>query len=288
MNRGTILYTIPNLVEGTVVKRPSALIKTPYVADVHLELDDANHLGHSLSLGCDGMCDAGATVYMSPATQTKAKTKKQEEGKYICDYSVQLSRTREGILVGINPKVAEHIANTCLQQELIPGLNIKSYRRELPMYIEGHVDSRFDFGGVLSDERPFIMEVKAVPLADYANASAKEKKKMDFTGREIGSKIAYFPEGWRKKATDTVSPRALKHVKELTYIKQNTNTHCVLCFIVQRSDVARFELSATDPEYKAAVEAGIAAGIQVVAIVVDWSIESGIGQAKLENIYCLN
>lgn len=289
MNSYNILYRIEGLVQGTIVKRPSAVIKTPYVADVRISENDALRLGHSLSLGCCGLCDTGAIVYMSPAAESRAKTKKIEEGKSVCDYSIQLSQTSEGIIVGINPKIAEHIANTCLQKTgIIPGLSVQSYRREMPVKIEGHVDSRFDFGGVLDNGRPFIMEVKAVPLADYANAPTKEKQLMDFRGRPIGSKIAYFPEGWRKKASDTVSPRALKHIQELTYIQQNTDTHCILCFIVQRGDAERFELSATDPEYKAAVESGIAAGVQVVAIMVDWTIEpGGIGVARYIKSICM-
>ena len=60
------------------------------------------------------------------------------------------------------------------------------------------------------------MEVKNVPLADYEDVTAKDRKKMCFDDRSINSKVAYFPDGYRKKQTDTVSPRALKHINELS------------------------------------------------------------------------
>jgi hypothetical protein len=86
---------------------------------------------------------------------------------------------------------------------------------------------------------PFILEIKNVPIANYEEipqakkvksstktTSKTSKKKMqelpDYKSFPFGSKVAYFPEGYRKKSTDTVSPRALKHVKELTFIKTET------------------------------------------------------------------
>jgi hypothetical protein len=46
-----------------------------------------------------------------------------------------------------------------------------------------------------------------------------ERKKANFEDRDFNSKVAYFPDGYRKKAKDTISPRALKHILELTYLK---------------------------------------------------------------------
>jgi hypothetical protein len=36
---------------------------------------------------------------------------------------------------------------------------------------------------------------------------------------DVNSKIGYFPDGYRKKQSETISPRALKHIKELTALK---------------------------------------------------------------------
>jgi len=84
------------------------------------------------------------------------------------------------------------------------------------------------------------MEFKNVPLADYEDVTAKERAKMDFSDREFNSKVAYFPDGYRQKNSDPVSPRALKHIRELTLIKRETKTRCIMCYVIQRTDVDRF------------------------------------------------
>ena len=46
-----------DLVEGIIVKRPSAKCKTPYVADVILKERNESILGHTPALGCCGLSD---------------------------------------------------------------------------------------------------------------------------------------------------------------------------------------------------------------------------------------
>ncbi len=239
------VYKLDNLVQATVIKRPSALIKTPYVSDIQLENDMEPHLGHSLSLGCCGLCDAGAQVYVSPSPNVKP-------GLH-CDYTVQLSASNN-TLVGINPRLAEHIVENCIKQKLIIP-EIATYKRECVVSKEilNTTDTvRYDFGGTLDNGAPFYLEVKNVPLATNGKA--------------------YFPDGYRKKSTDTVSPRALKHIQELMHIKQNNPTYrCIICYVIQRNDVAQFEIARTDPEYREAVLKAIHAGVEALAIVIEWS-----------------
>ena len=64
-----ILFTISQLHKGTIVKRPSAHIKTPYVADV--TVDNIEFLAHTPSLGCCGLADKGAIVLMEKTEKTK-------------------------------------------------------------------------------------------------------------------------------------------------------------------------------------------------------------------------
>ena len=116
------------------------------------------------------------------------------------------------------------------------------------------------------------MEIKNVLLADYEDVSSKERKKMNFEGRDFNSKVAYFPDGYRKKTADPVSPRALKHVRELERIHlSDPRIRCILCFVIQRADVDRFTTSVIDPEYKAAVKKAHESGVEIVAMVVKWS-----------------
>ena len=76
------------------------------------------------------------------------------------------------------------------------------------------MNSRFDFYGI-SDNKPFILEVKNVPLADYVDCENKEKKNMNFDNYDFKDKISYFPDGYRKKKNQPISERAIKHINEL-------------------------------------------------------------------------
>jgi DNA-binding sugar fermentation-stimulating protein len=271
----SLLLKLENLIEGSVVKRPSKFIKSPYVADIQLLESDKTILGHTASLGCCGLADAGATVLMTPVPLKKKKEKDKDEGKLSCEYRVYLSvlleRDQE-IVIGIHPKLAENLVEASLKANLLSRLlNIKRYRREATIYVESKVDSRFDFAGIDCNDIPFIMEVKNVPLADYEDISAKDRKGKCYDDRPIGSKVAYFPDGYRKKSTDPVSPRALKHIKELTLIKSESKTRCIMCYVIQRTDVDRFQPSIIDPEYREAVKKSIDAGVEIITLVVNWT-----------------
>jgi DNA-binding sugar fermentation-stimulating protein len=117
------------------------------------------------------------------------------------------------------------------------------------------------------------MEIKNVPLADYEDVSSKDRKKMDFSGRDFNSKVAYFPDGYRKSKKETVSPRALKHITELTTIKKETqiNIRCIMCYVIQRTDVNRFQPSIIDPHYREAFINAINSGVEIITMVVSWN-----------------
>jgi DNA-binding sugar fermentation-stimulating protein len=177
-------------------------------------------------------------------------------------------------IIGIHPKLAENIVENALTGNMLHALqNIKRYKRETSIYIKDLVDSRFDFTGVDENGLPFIMEVKNVPLADYEDVSAKERKTMNFDNRDVNSKVAYFPDGYRKKSSDPVSPRALKHIRELTLIKKGSQTRCLMCYVIQRTDVDRFQPSVIDPEYREAVKEAIETGVEIITLVVSWNRE---------------
>ena len=271
----SLLLKIDNLIEGTVIKRPSKYIKTPYVADIIPFNSDLSILGHTASLGCCGLADVGAKILMAPVS--KIKNNKNKNNKLCCEYKVYLSIMRERdseIIIGIHPKLAEDLTENALKNNLIQRLqNVKKYKRETPIYVEGKVDSRFDFSGIDCNGIPFIMEVKNVPLADYEDITAKDRKKKCYDDRAQNSKVAYFPDGYRKKSTDTVSPRALKHIRELTLIKKESKTRCIMCYVIQRTDVQTFQPSIIDPEYREAVKDSIESGVEIITMVVQWTRE---------------
>jgi DNA-binding sugar fermentation-stimulating protein len=270
MLQSNFMLKIDNLIEGTVCKRPSAYIKTPYVADIIPFGEDDSILGHTASLGCCGLADVGASVLMCPIPKKNKNTDKLH-----CEYRVYLSILREKeqeIIVGIYPKLAEMLTESALKNNLLSRLmNIKRYRKETKICVPDLVDSRFDFTGIDQNGIPFIMEVKNVPLADYEDVTSKERKKMSFDDRELNSKVAYFPDGYRKKTSDPVSPRALKHINELALIKRMSKTRCIMCYVIQRTDVNRFQPSVIDPEYREAFKKAVESGVEIITMVVEWT-----------------
>ncbi len=282
----TLLLRLEKLIEGTVQKRPSKFIKTPYVADIIPFHDPSSPtvLGHTASLGCCGLADVGATILMAPvAPAKKPKNKNDKEKvetaetpkKLRCDYRVYLSVWKERgneMIIGIHPKLAEDLVESALKNNCLSRLlNVKHYKRETAIYVEGKVDSRFDFSGVDGNDVPFLMEVKNVPLADYEDITAKDRKSKCYDDRQQNSKVAYFPDGYRKKSTDTVSPRALKHIRELTLVKKESKTRCIMCYVIQRTDVDKFQPSIIDPEYREAVKEALAGGVEIITLVVHWT-----------------
>lgn len=271
----SILMKLDNLIEGQIIKRPSKYIKTPYVADILC--DDKEILGHTASLGCCGLADVNASVLIAISPESKTKTKPKNQANLKCSHTVYLSIFRDRDheqIIGIHPKLAEILTESALNANLLSTLqNIKRYRRETAIYIKDKIDSRFDFTGVDQNGIPFIMEVKNVPLADYEDITAKERalRKDEFNDRDFNSKVAYFPDGYRKKTSDPVSPRALKHIRELTLIKKETKTRCIMCYVIQRTDVNRFQPSVIDPEYRSAFKEAMDVGVEIITMVVQWT-----------------
>lgn len=277
-----MLMKIDNLVEGQIVKRPSKVIKSPFVADV---LYDANEiLAHSASLGCCGLAEIGASILMTKQENKIKKNKKQnetneetnEKQNKKCEYRIYLSvKTEKGQeqIIGIYPKLAEQLVENALKNNYLSKLkNIQEYRRETAIFIDGVVDSRFDFSGIDEQGQRFIMEVKNVPLADYEDVNVKERKNKNYDSYDVNSKIAYFPDGYRKKQTETISPRALKHIKELTALKNMyENTRCLMCYVIQRTDVASFQPSVIDPHYREAFYEATRNGVEIITLVVGWN-----------------
>jgi DNA-binding sugar fermentation-stimulating protein len=259
-----------------IVSRPSKVCKTPYVADI--ELGDGSIVqAHCASLGCCGLCEKDCYVYASPIKSNCVQSKSK-----VCSYKIYLASFYEEKvidkqvfinkqLIGIDPKLAETLVENALTQNYLRTLsNIKSYKREVSL-----LDSRFDFSGLDEQGKYFVLEVKNVPLADYADVSSTDRKKMikngDFANIAINEKISYFPDGYRKKKDAVVSERALKHINELTELTQSKIIRPIICFVVQRTDVSSFQASLLDPIYKVAFDEALKQGVEVIVLVVSWN-----------------
>ena len=93
----------------------------------------------------------------------------------------------------------ERIVEKLIEGNYIPTLqNSTQIERE-----KTYLNSRFDFTGTDENGKKFILEVKNSPCADYEDISHKERKGKDYTSWSYDSKIAYFPDGYRKNVKDT-------------------------------------------------------------------------------------
>lgn len=273
-----MLHKLNDLILVKIVSRPSKVCKTPYVADIELE-DGTIVQAHCASLGCCGLCEKDCYVYASPMKSNCAQSKSK-----ICSYKIYLSNFCEekvisdrvitnNQLIGIDPKLAETLVENALRQNYLKTLkHIKTYKREVCL-----LNSRFDFAGIDEQGKYFVLEVKNVPLADYADVSSVERKKMtkngDFANLDINKKISYFPDGYRKKKGAVVSERALKHINELAEISHSKIIRPIICFVIQRTDVSSFQASLLDPIYKAAFNDAISQGVEVIVLVVSWNAQ---------------
>jgi sugar fermentation stimulation protein A len=220
-----------------IEKRPSAFIKSPYVADGTITSDGEKVLVHTPSLGCCGLAEKGATVLCSQISGGK------------CAYRAELSlHSLTNTWVAVNPKLSEYVIDELMKKNALYYLkNLKWHRREKTI-----LNSRFDFIGVDGDGCPFINEVKHVPLA-------------------TDDGVAYFPDGWRKKKGDPVSPRAIKHLEDLIEIKKQSRTRCIMTFVVHRTDAVAFEPARTDPMYLATIRRAWREGVEIYAIKATWA-----------------
>lgn len=271
-----MLYKLDNLEKVKIISRPSKICKTPYVADIELP-DGSIVQAHSASLGCCGLCEKDSYVYASPmlANCPQSKSKVCSYKIYLADYYEEKIVAKEKYisnqLIGIDPKLAETLVEKALTSNCFTTLqNIKKHRREAKLG-----NSRFDFIGIDENDKYFILEVKNVPLADYADVCSSDRKKMikngDFKDIHIDNKISYFPDGYRKKKGAVVSERALKHINELADITISKIIRPIICFVIQRTDSSSFQASLLDPTYKEAFNDALKKGVEVIVFVVSWN-----------------
>ena len=255
---------LENIIQATIVSRPSKQIKSPYVSDIQITETGEYALAHTPSLGCAGLVEVGSTVYVIPL-QSKASK---------CKYSIELTEYEEKekekkIIIGVNPRLSEMIAKEVLQNNLLQNIITSNVKSQITVG-----NSRFDFIGMLKESnKPYICEVKNVSIADYVDISNKDRKKqkLSFETFKFEDKIALFPDCKRKLQSKPISERALKHIQELKNIKsKDSGVSCNLLFVIQREDISSFTVSCLDPIYRSAVKDSRENGVSICAINVRW------------------
>ena len=252
-------HSLP-FVRLTVLKRPSAIIKSPYVADVVTD-DGRTGLCHTPGLGCCGLVENGRIIY-GTASSDSAKT----------DWTAQVAECSdsEGIYyVGIHPMVSQAVAHGLLDRVWAGA----SWKSEVVVE-EG---TRLDYVGTVpcaagadtvpagAGTKKVYVEVKTAMISVECDKPRTERR-------------AVFPEGFRKKKTDTVSPRAVKHAELLGNLcSQHGVAGSVLVYMVPRSDCGGgLELNALDPTYCAAVRSAMCKGMIVRAFAVDYTLDGRV------------
>ena len=241
---GHILYSYfdkeleNTLINGTVIKRPSASVKSPYMADV--EIDNESNinkiLAHTPSLGCNGYVDKGQPVLLLPKLGGKTKSSHSVEFAY---------EKNTNTLIGTNPNIANNIVYNLLINNLFD--NYKNYEQKNVLREKTKGNSRFDVYIKDNENVEHFIEIKTAPVKD------NEKN------------CAIFPKGYRKKKTETFSPRAIKHLNELSFLSKENNTKCYLIFVVPRNDVDYFTPCKEDPLYCSAFENATRAGVKMIS-----------------------
>jgi DNA-binding sugar fermentation-stimulating protein len=304
------IYNLPQkLLIATVINRPSKVNKSPYLADIVIDSEGETSeisIAHSPSLGCGGLICSGVKVYVLPC---ESKSKDKDSGaklqisgskasknvsKYIIyhiENKEKISPTLEIIHSPIcaHPNMANIIVGQMLQKKMIIGLedltHIKSESSITPLVkienfnedciLENEKTCRFDFSGILKDINVLI-EVKCVPLADYVDVLPKIRSKtLDLLKPEDRTRLglkAIFPYGTSRKY-ELVSPRALKHIKNLEAYSLTKSYKTFMIYITMRDDVEAIKISELDVEYRKAVFAAKEHGVTLLGYSIRWEEE---------------
>jgi DNA-binding sugar fermentation-stimulating protein len=231
------LPIISKMQRVTVLKRPSASIKSPYVADIQLD-DGTVAMCHTPGLGCCGLVEAGRVIYVKPAASKTAKTA----------WTAVLAECTDetGVYtVGIHPMISQKAAAHVLDRLGYVGVIWKS-----EVVINEH--TRLDYVGTLPTGKKVYVEVKNAMVSGM-------------TSIPRASRRALFPDGFRKKKDEPVSPRAVKHAETLAELALRPDTEAaILLYTVPRDDCGDgLEINPRDPIYCRAVWAAVRAGVKI-------------------------
>lgn len=307
MTSGQFVLQIVGITEAQLLCRPSKRFPSiEALSDIRILKDNREIVAHTPSLDGDGISETGwdilvapcppdeeeehildqmrgetftHTIFMSifreinlhkndpkPPPKPKKIKEPKTDGSIDSDFS-DLSDDDDDNeqFIAINPKIAIEVMESAIEKHLMKALPpVKQFKRNVHMRLEGKVDSSFSFVGFCTDDVPFVMEVYNVPYADYTHG---KRVKED---HHFNSKTAYFP---AKNCSDEETAAMVKKIGELTTIKKESVTRCLLGYVIERTDIDRLQFSAYNDAYRAAVINAVEWGVSVVPLVVSWTKE---------------
>lgn len=114
-----MLLDLNPLKKGILIKRPSACVRSPWVADVKLISDSTSVLAHAPALGVGGLCSPGSTLYLS-ARNGKVDAKTSHSIELVVSQGCKSSD--KDVLVGAHSSLAEKLTERVLQLGLLDNI----------------------------------------------------------------------------------------------------------------------------------------------------------------------
>lgn len=277
-----------DLIEGTLVCRPSKRNKSPYVGDLWVKGEEREAIVHLPNLDMGGKCRKGVRLLCRPARDRSGKLvgKDAVNPKYgtpKCEFIAQLVYVDEQewhptfyppTWVGAHPSLGESIARQWLERGVIYTDLVKIESQVTNPF--GANKCRFDFLCTHKDGTQRLVEVKTVVDTDYSSVAPPQGLKCSFLSDETPyTRTAIFPWGnSNQKGPDgepVVSSRAIHHVKELTRVP----VPATVLFVVIRGDAVRFRPnSEACPSFVKYLKQASDNGVDVIARKVWWSEDS--------------
>lgn len=235
----------PPLIQGFFQKRYKR-----FLVDVEL-LDGSIITAHCPNTGAM----LGLTNPPSSGGRRKVGLSYSSNPKRIYPYTLEIIED-DGVMVGINTQTPNRLIAHALELKQIPSLaHYTKIEQEVFLPYEVSLTqrtprTRIDFAVSNPGDKQCFIEVKNV---HYKKGST-----------------AYFP--------DSVTSRGHRHIQNLMECARKGH-HCVMIYVIQRSDVTTFDFEASiDPDYAEAAHQAMSQGIDVMAITahVGWDgIELG-------------
>lgn len=226
---------VPELQSAVLLRRYKR-----FLADVQLP-NGSNITIHCPNTGAmTGCSDPGSTIWYSTSDNPKRKY----------PHTLEIVENAQGHKVGVNSAFANRLVEEWLDQDKLELLSgYADIQREARIPDES---GRFDFRLTATDRVPCYVEVKSLTL---------------LVGRGRG------PERGQGLFPDAKSKRATKHVRALHRCVEKGD-RAVLLFCVQHTGIHRTGIAGKiDPEYHAAVQLALAAGVEVLAYAADINVK---------------
>jgi len=219
--RKSVLKFDPPLFPATLIRRYKR-----FLADVELA-DGSIITVHTPNTGSmRGCATPGSRVWLRDTGNTKRKYR----------FSWEMSETTDGVMVGVNTLISNHIVRQAIESGVVSELSgYSQIRMEVPY---GHERSRIDLLLENGAGAQCYVEVKNVTASDAQG-------------------FAIFP--------DAVTQRGTKHLRELQAMVR-AGHRAVIFYCVQRQDMNKFRpADEIDPVYADTLRLVIGQGVEAMA-----------------------